>query len=116
MAELGSTELFLLLVLGLIVLGPKRLPEIAGKVGGWVGQARRMARMMKRQLEDEVRDDVNSLKAPLEEFKQATAEPNPADPAYDLDEPAHHIPNDDDEYSPIHSEDDGEDDGDSKKA
>ncbi|MEM7430423.1 MAG: Sec-independent protein translocase protein TatB [Pseudomonadota bacterium] len=110
MAELGGSELFLLLALGLIVLGPKRLPEIASKIGGWVGKARRLARSMQRQLEDELRDDVNAIKAPLSElkggletdFKKATEAPDPADPAYDIDEPAHHIPSDDDEYSELH--------------
>ncbi len=110
MAELGGSELFLLLALGLIVLGPKRLPEIASKIGGWVGKARRLARTMQRQLEDELRDDVNAIKAPLadikDDFKKATEAPDPADPAYDMPsddkQPAHHIPNDDDEFSELH--------------
>ena len=53
MSGVGSTELILLLVIGLIVLGPKRLPEIANTIGGWIGQARRMTRVLRRQLEDE---------------------------------------------------------------
>jgi sec-independent protein translocase protein TatB len=57
MSGVSSAELLLLLVIGLIVLGPKRLPEIANKIGGWVGQARRMTRVMKRQLEEELNVD-----------------------------------------------------------
>ena len=46
MSGIGSSEFILLLVIGLIVLGPKRLPEVANKIGGWVGQARRMTRVI----------------------------------------------------------------------
>ena len=52
MTGFSTPEFLLLLVIGLVVLGPKRLPEIANKVGGWIGQARRMTRIMKRQLEE----------------------------------------------------------------
>ncbi len=110
MTGIDSSEVLLLLVIGLIVLGPKRLPEIATKVGGWVGQARRMTRVMKRQLEEELSlDDTPSIKAPTSLPASATATtPDPADPAYDADDDAmaaeQHIPNDDDTYSPLHDE------------
>jgi sec-independent protein translocase protein TatB len=54
MANIGSSELFLLFVVALLVLGPERLPEVAGRVGRWVGRARRMAEELRRQLEREV--------------------------------------------------------------
>ena len=109
MTGVDSSELILLLVIGLIVLGPKRLPEIASKVGGWIGQARRMTRMMKRQLEEELSlDDTPSIKPPLTSMGASGSQaPDPADPAYDDEGIPDHIPSDDDTYSPIH---DGEDD------
>ena len=65
MTGVDSSELILLLIIGLIVLGPKRLPEIANRVGRWVGQARRMTRAMKRQLEEELNfDDDNRIEPP----------------------------------------------------
>ena len=118
MTGIDSSEILLLLVIGLIVLGPKRLPEIATKVGGWVGQARRMTRVMKRQLEEELSlDDTPSIKPPTSLTTSAAASaPDPADPAYDADEdvaepepepePEPYIPNDDDTYSPLHDDDD----------
>lgn len=105
MSGVSSAELLLLVVIGLIVLGPKRLPEIANKIGGWIGQARRMTRVMKRQLEDELNvDSIHSMQ-PREIAKQPATSPppDPADPAYDIDEPVeNHVPRDDDTYSPRH--------------
>jgi len=120
MSGASSAELLLLLVLGLIVLGPKRLPEIANKIGGWVGQARRMTRVMKRQLEEELNtEEFKSIGKSLTDASpdklsdtppDPTAAPESADPAYDDSEyedevVADHIPSDDDTYSPLHDED-----------
>lgn len=121
MTGIDSSEVLLLLVIGLIVLGPKRLPEIASKVGGWVGQARRMTRVMKRQLEDELSlDPTPSIKPPASTAAtSASAAPDPADPAYDSDdlpEADDHIPNDDDTYSALHDEADAEADDKEKPA
>ena len=54
MFGVGGQELILLMLIGLIVLGPERLPRIANQLGTWLGQARRMTRVMKRQLEEEL--------------------------------------------------------------
>lgn len=95
MSGVSSAELILLLVLGLVVLGPKRLPEIANKVGGWIGQARRMTRIMRRQLEAELNiDDFNTIEPP-----KITKQAEPDDDAN-----ADHIPNDDDTHSPLHED------------
>lgn len=54
MFEVGFTELLLIFALALIVLGPHRLPELASKIGRWVGRARAMARQLREQLDQEV--------------------------------------------------------------
>lgn len=64
MFDVGFSELVLLFIIGLLVLGPEKLPRVANKIGSWVGQARRMTRMLKRQIEEElefskVRESVN---------------------------------------------------------
>lgn len=119
MSGIGSSEFILLLIIGLVVLGPKRLPEIANKIGGWIGQARRMTRVMKRQLEDELNlDEPNSIMPSTPPFatpeSKADAPPdNAVDPDQTAEDPAladpefaQHIPSDDDTYSPIHAEED----------
>ena len=63
---IAGSEIFLIIVIGLIVLGPKRLPQVANQLGSWVGQARRMTRMMKRQLEEEINIDLNSISKPID--------------------------------------------------
>jgi sec-independent protein translocase protein TatB len=110
MSGVGSSELIILILIGLIVLGPKRLPQIANQLGSWIGQARRMTRAMRRQLEDELNVDENFNIKPRSAPSRAAPPsvlgdiPDPADPAYDLDAPGAHIPNDDDSFSPAHDE------------
>jgi Tat protein translocase TatB subunit len=92
MSGIGFSELIILFLIGLIVLGPERLPRVANQLGGWLGQARRMTRVMKRQLEEEVN---------LE--KEFNINPNPtvSKPSYVT--PANET---DDTYSPAHDTDD----------
>ena len=96
MSGVGLSEWVLLALIGLIVLGPERLPRIANQLGSWIGQARRMTRVMKRQLEEEMNlEKSNSIKPPKTETTPA-----------DLDEVAPHIPanENDDTFSPEHDE------------
>jgi sec-independent protein translocase protein TatB len=54
MFDVGFSELVLLFIIGLLVLGPQRLPKVAAEVGKWVGRARRTATQLRRQLEREI--------------------------------------------------------------
>jgi sec-independent protein translocase protein TatB len=54
MFEVGFQELVLLFVIGLLVLGPERLPKVATALGRWVGRARRTASHLRHQLEREI--------------------------------------------------------------
>jgi len=61
------SELALIFVVALIVLGPTRLPGLVRTVGRWVGKARMMARDFQQQLENEINLDelnrINDVKA-----------------------------------------------------
>ncbi len=106
MSGVSSAELILLVVLGLVVLGPKRLPEIANKIGGWIGQARRMTRIMRRQLEAELNlDDFNTIQPP-----KITKQTDPADDAI-----ADHIPSDNDTHSPLHEDESTDEESEQEK-
>src|ERR1700749_1136640 len=54
MFDFGFSEILLVFVLALIVLGPEKLPRVASQVGRWIGRARGMARQFREQLEEEV--------------------------------------------------------------
>jgi sec-independent protein translocase protein TatB len=69
MFDIGFWELVILFGLGLLVLGPERLPRVAMQIGNWAGQARRMARTLTTQLRDELDVDIN------QPFKHSTNAP-----------------------------------------
>lgn len=54
MFDVGFSEVLLIFVIALVVLGPEKLPRLASQVGRWVGRARAMARQFREQLEEEV--------------------------------------------------------------
>ncbi len=88
MFDVGFSELVLLFIIGLLVLGPEKLPQVANKLGGWVGQARRMTRMLKRQIEDElefskVRESVNQPLSSMMDKPSAKSKPEPDKPRYE---------------------------------
>jgi sec-independent protein translocase protein TatB len=65
MFDVGFSELAVIFVVGLLVLGPERLPKVAHQVGQWAGKARRMARMLTTQLQDELNTvDPNRIMDP----------------------------------------------------
>jgi sec-independent protein translocase protein TatB len=97
MSGVGFFELVILFMIGLVVLGPQRLPKVANQLGTWIGQARRMTRVMKRQLEDELDldDNFKSLKTLGKDLKDDLT----------IGPAAAHVPRDDDTYSPLHEKD-----------
>lgn len=83
MFDIGFSELVLLALIALIVLGPERLPRVARAMGYWTGRARAYARNFTAELQrqadlgdtvDEVRKqihpEIDRLKT---ELKQAEA-------------------------------------------
>ena len=87
MSSIGGSEFLLLCLIGLLILGPERLPRVARQVGAWVGKARQMARSLRQQLEEEVDIEKNIGINPK-----------------DLTPDALLSPRDDDTYSPLHEE------------
>jgi sec-independent protein translocase protein TatB len=67
MFDIGFWELIILFGLGLLVLGPERLPRVAMQIGNWAGQARRMARTLTAQIRNELDIDINRPFSPQPE-------------------------------------------------
>jgi sec-independent protein translocase protein TatB len=67
MFDIGWSEMMVILVVALIVIGPKDLPRVARNVGRWVGKARAMARDFQNQLEDMAREaELDKVKQEIE--------------------------------------------------
>ncbi|MCP5184230.1 MAG: twin-arginine translocase subunit TatB [Pseudomonadales bacterium] len=59
MFDIGFTELLLVAVVGLLVIGPDRLPETLRTLGLWLGRLRRSFTAVKSEIEREIgMDDV----------------------------------------------------------
>ena len=73
MFDIGFTEVTLIAVIGLLVIGPERLPRVAREIGLWVGRLRRYVAQVRADIEREVRaDEIRELvNKPAQELKQA---------------------------------------------
>src|SRR5690606_8039446 len=54
MFDTSMGELVLVFVIGLLILGPERLPRVAAQIGRWVAKARRTANHLRYQIEREI--------------------------------------------------------------
>ncbi len=72
MFDVGFAELFLLALIGLLVLGPERLPGVARTVGGYVRKARASWISLRNTIEAELEeaDIAAPIKKTSEELKQ----------------------------------------------
>ncbi|MCK5810980.1 MAG: twin-arginine translocase subunit TatB [Cocleimonas sp.] len=79
MFDAGFTEVMVIAVIALLVIGPERLPEVAAKVGGWVGKAKAFISTTKADIErefqaSEMRDILSEQKKEIEELRQMVSE------------------------------------------
>jgi len=72
MFDVGFAELFLLSLIGLIVLGPERLPAVARTIGGFMRKARVSWASLKNTIESELAeaDIVAPIKDAAEELRR----------------------------------------------
>jgi len=82
MFEVGFSELLLIMVIALIVLGPEKLPGLVSRVGQWMGRARAMARQFREQLEVEAAE----ASRPPPSAAPPAAEPAAAPPRSPVDD------------------------------
>jgi len=72
MFDISFWKLVLIFAVGLVVLGPEKLPKVAAQLGSWAGQARRMARVLTTQLREELEKEEQRQ-------TEAAATPPPAE-------------------------------------
>lgn len=72
MFDIGWQELIILLLIALIVVGPKDLPRIVRTAGQWMGKARGYARDFQRTIEEAA--DATEIDAVKKEIDEANRE------------------------------------------
>ena len=72
MFDIGLSEIMIIAIVALVVLGPERLPKAARLAGFWVRQARAQWYTVKAELESEMADEElkNSLKESMADLQK----------------------------------------------
>ena len=70
MFDIAPSEFFLVLIVALVVIGPKDLPRVMRTVGHWVGRARAMTRHFRSGIDTMIRE------AELDEMQRQWAAEN----------------------------------------
>ncbi len=69
MFDVGLSELLVIGLVALIVIGPKRLPEVARAAGRWAGRLRRFVSDVKQDLDRELHQaELSELRQLKQEF------------------------------------------------
>src|SRR5688500_4296199 len=78
--SLGMPELLIILVLALIICGPRKLPDLGRSLGKSIGEFRRASNELKTTLEEEIRlEEVKEQRAKMEAEQASAVEAgNPA--------------------------------------
>jgi sec-independent protein translocase protein TatB len=69
-------DILFILLLALVIFGPKKLPEIARQIAKYMAQFRQMSNDFKRQLESEMlRIELDEKQAPAKSYQLAATNP-----------------------------------------
>ena len=82
MFDIGWSELLVIGVVAIIVVGPKDLPRLMRTFGHYVGKLRRMASDFQRQFEEAVRDsELDEVRKAMQDFHAEVSDPTRSMPA-----------------------------------
>jgi sec-independent protein translocase protein TatA len=62
--SIGMPELIIILVIALIIFGPRKLPELGRSLGKSIGEFRRASNELRSTLEEEIRVEEQKTSAP----------------------------------------------------
>jgi sec-independent protein translocase protein TatB len=86
MLDVAPTELLMVALVALVVIGPKDLPKAMRVVGHWVGKARGMARHFRSGFDEMMRQ--SELEEMEKKWKEENARIMAANPLPSLDAPS----------------------------
>lgn len=75
---LGGPELILIFIVGLVVFGPRKLPEIGKSLGKMIGEFKRASADFQRTVEDEVETEKLRKEISSAEYTSPAPEESPA--------------------------------------
>jgi TatA/E family protein of Tat protein translocase len=70
MGSLGWPEILMILVVALIIFGPRKLPELGKTIGQSLAQFRRASEDFKRTWEEEVEIEKRRIEAPPRPYER----------------------------------------------
>ncbi len=76
--NLDPDKLVVLFVIALLVLGPKRMPEVARTAGRWMAEVRKYTSAIQGELHGVMGEPLKQTSALRDEFRSAMAEPRAA--------------------------------------
>jgi len=77
MFDIGWSEILVIIVVAIVVVGPKELPRLMGTFGRYAGKLRRAAAEFQRQFDDAIRDtEMAEVKKAMEAVRAETASLN----------------------------------------
>ena len=79
MGPIGMPEMLVILVIALVVFGPRKLPELGRSLGKSLNEFKRASNELRNTLEDEVRvEEQKEQRAKLDAEQKPTVETPPA--------------------------------------
>jgi TatA/E family protein of Tat protein translocase len=75
---LGGPELLLIFIVGLVVFGPRKLPEIGKSLGKMIGEFKRASADFQRTVEDEVESERLRKEITSADYPSPPPSPAPA--------------------------------------
>ncbi len=99
MFDIGFTEIILIVVVALLVVGPREFPGLVKQVGSWLGNIRQFANSVKTEFDKEIHkaEEIKQLMAREAEIaatpqhtdprRQPAAAPRPGKTATEIGEP-----------------------------
>ena len=75
MPQLGFGEMLVILVIALLVFGPKKLPELGKSLGKGIREFKKATNDLKSNWEDHIREAETSVEDVKQDVKQTVHEP-----------------------------------------